>query len=187
MDEFEDFPDKEKTPGIFSESSGKTDKILFMVASGNDNYIRFFNCQSFELAQSFKSEDHSGMPLCFDISGDKSLLAVGFEDDSFITYHFEVKQMGKEVNVIPIMRGVGHRNFINTLKFDNFFQSEYDSYLHTFDDFIDENNMGQEDFKPMLDTEEHKKMAIMGNADRRKSLSKVESKQAVPLLTKLKT
>ncbi len=39
----------------------------------------------------FKSSFHNGNPLCFDISPDKQLLAVGYEDDSFITYHFEVK------------------------------------------------------------------------------------------------
>ena len=74
------------------------------------------------MALSFKSNDHNGIPLCYDVSGDKSLIAIGFEDDSFITYHFEVKNMGSRINIVPIMRGVGHKNFIHTLKFDRFFQ-----------------------------------------------------------------
>lgn len=40
-----------------------------------------------------KSREHSGNPLSFDISPDKQLLAVGYEDDSFVTYHFEVRTL----------------------------------------------------------------------------------------------
>ena len=32
---------------------------------------------------------------------------------------------------MPIMRGVGHRNFISSLKFDKYFQTNYQKYLQT--------------------------------------------------------
>jgi len=35
-------------------------------------------------------QDNNGMPLCFDVSADKQLIAIGFEDDSFITYLLDV-------------------------------------------------------------------------------------------------
>ena len=69
-------------------------KILFLVAACNDNYIRFFNLQGITLSGAFKARDHNGIPLCFDISPDKSMLAAGYEDDSFIVYHFEIKDQG---------------------------------------------------------------------------------------------
>jgi len=64
------------------------------------------------MALAFKGKDHNGVPLSFDISPCKSLIAVGFEDDSFITYYFRVKDEGNHVDLMPVMRGVGHKNFI---------------------------------------------------------------------------
>ena len=32
------------------------------------------------------------------------MIAVGFEDDSFITYYLEVKDQGLTIEIIPIMR-----------------------------------------------------------------------------------
>ena len=100
-----------------------------MIAACSDDYIRFFNLQGICLPLSFKSKDHNGTPLSFDISPDRQLLAVGFEDDSFVTYHFEVKEKGTVIDIIPILRGVGHRNFISALKFDRYFQSHHQKYL----------------------------------------------------------
>lgn len=77
-----------------------------------DHYIRFVNLRNINVAHSFKAQNNNGIPLCFDISPDKSLIAVGFEDDSFITYHFELKNQGNNIEMVPIMRGVGHRNFV---------------------------------------------------------------------------
>jgi hypothetical protein len=57
------------------------------------------------------------------------MIAVGFEDDSFITYYLEVKDQGLTIEIIPIMRGVGHRNFVSCLKFDSYFQMNHVRYL----------------------------------------------------------
>lgn len=46
-------------------------KVLFMIAACNDNYIRFFNLQGIKLVLAFKSKDHNGAPLCFDVSPDR--------------------------------------------------------------------------------------------------------------------
>ena len=96
-------------------------KILFLVAACNDNFIRFFNLQSIKMPLAYESRDHNGQPLSFDISPDKQIMAVGYEDDSFITYHFEVKDNGQQIDIVPIMRGVGHKNFVQCIKFDKFF------------------------------------------------------------------
>jgi len=77
----------------------------------------------------YQSRNHNGQPLSFDISPDKQMLAVGYEDDSFITYHFEVRDGGLAIDIIPIMRGVGHRNFVQCIKFDKFFQINHLKYL----------------------------------------------------------
>tara|TARA_B110000285_G_scaffold233082_1_gene305822 strand:+ start:1569 stop:1901 length:333 start_codon:yes stop_codon:yes gene_type:complete len=108
-----------ETPSPGMASTRNTDKkILFLVAACNDNYIRFFNLQGISLPVAFKGRDNNGIPMCFDISPDKSMIAVGYEDDSFIAYHFEVKELGNKVDIIPIMRGVGHRNFVSCIRFD---------------------------------------------------------------------
>ena len=119
--------------GLLSDSQKNKDdkKILFLIAACSDNFIRFFNLQGISIPVAFKGQDHNGTPLSFDISPDKSLLAVGFEDDSFVTYHFEVKEMGNRIDIMPIMRGVGHKNFVSSLKFDKFFQTNYQKYLQT--------------------------------------------------------
>ena len=57
------------------------------------------------------------------------MMAVGYEDDSFITYHFEVKENGQAIDIVPIMRGIGHRNFVQCIKFDKFFQINHLQYL----------------------------------------------------------
>ena len=110
-------------------SSGGDKKILFLIAACNDNYIRFFNLQSIKMPLAYQSRNHNGQPLSFDISPDKQMLAVGYEDDSFITYHFEVRDAGLTIDIIPIMRGVGHRNFIQCIRFDKFFQINHLKYL----------------------------------------------------------
>jgi hypothetical protein len=53
------------------------------------------------------------------------LLAVGFEDDSFIVYAIDLLDKGFTFNVIPVMRGVGHKNFVSCLRFDNYFQRNH--------------------------------------------------------------
>ena len=49
------------------------------------------------------------------------MIAVGFEDDSFITYAIDVYATASRIDYYPVVRGVGHKNFINALKFDVYF------------------------------------------------------------------
>lgn len=56
------------------------------MAACSDNYIRLFNLQQINVTYAFQGKDHNGNPLTFDFSLCKTLFAVGFEDDSFITY-----------------------------------------------------------------------------------------------------
>lgn len=106
-----------------------TSKMLFLIAACNDHYIRFFNLQALKMSLAFKGKDHNGQPLCFDVSADRQMIAIGFEDDSFITYYLEVKDQGLAIEIFPIMRGVGHRNFVSSLKFDTYFQINHLRYL----------------------------------------------------------
>ena len=41
-----------------------------------------------------KGKDNNGQPLSFDISADRQLISIGFEDDRFITYLLDVKKLG---------------------------------------------------------------------------------------------
>lgn len=82
-----------------------------------------------KLQLAFKGRDFNGQPLCFDFSSDRELLAVGFEDDSFIVYAIDLLDKGFTFNVIPVMRGVGHKNFVSCLRFDNYFQKNHQNYL----------------------------------------------------------
>lgn len=47
----------------------------------------------------------------------RDLLAVGYEDDSFIVYSILR-------DFQPMFRGVGHRAFIGQIKFDNYYLDE---------------------------------------------------------------
>lgn len=109
----------------------KGNKVLFLIAACNDNYIRFFNLQALKMSLAFKGSTNNGQPLCFDVSPDRQLMAVGFEDDSFITYSFNVYQKGEEVeiDIIPVMRGVGHKNFVSCLRFDKNFHYQHNKFL----------------------------------------------------------
>jgi hypothetical protein len=72
----------------------------------------------------------SGNPICLAIaqmegaglqsaegSKPRDLLAVGYEDDSFIVY--SMSQCFK-----PLFRGLGHRSFVSQIKFDDYYMSE---------------------------------------------------------------
>ena len=126
-------PGESMTPGADESSKRRSEgfskKTLFLVAACSDHYIRFFNLQSIKVIHAIKSQTHNGMPLCFDISPDKQLIAVGYEDDSFITYYFELHEHGYKMEVTPIMRGVGHKNFVSSIKFDRYFQINHLKYV----------------------------------------------------------
>ena len=46
------------------------------------------------MSLAFKGKDHNGQPLCFDISADKQLISIGFEDDSFDFYEMSAEWIG---------------------------------------------------------------------------------------------
>ena len=92
-----------------------------MIAACNDGFIRFFNLNTIKVDYALEGSDHNGVPLSFDFSPCKTMLAVTFEDDSFMTYHFSLSVETSEITVIRLMRGVGHKNFIQSVKFDKYF------------------------------------------------------------------
>jgi len=47
----------------------------------------------------------------------RDLLAVGFEDDSFIIYSIQS-------DFRPLYRGLGHRSFVSQVRFDNYYIRE---------------------------------------------------------------
>lgn len=82
-----------------------------MIVASNDPYLRVFSIKDFKTIKIIRS--YFGTPLCIDISKDQSLMACGFEDDSFVI--FNIKN-----NFAPLARGVGHKSFVYQVKFDNF-------------------------------------------------------------------
>jgi hypothetical protein len=47
------------------------------------------------------------------VISDNNLLAVGYEDDTFILY-------GLKSNFKPLVRGIGHKSFVTQVRFDNY-------------------------------------------------------------------
>lgn len=59
-----------------------------------------------------------------DLSRDQSLLAAGFEDDSFVLYSTNFG-MAKGL-FTPLCRGLGHKSFVCQIKFDNYSMDYFD-------------------------------------------------------------
>jgi len=59
------------------------------------------------------------------------LLAVGYEDDSFVVY-----SILKDFQ--PMFRGIGHRAFIGQIKFDNYYLDAQKKMIdqQSFDEFL---------------------------------------------------
>lgn len=110
-----------RLPTEYDQVDHKTRKMLTLVAACNDGYLRFFNMQGITMCLASKGKDHNGVPLSFDFSPCKNLVAVGYEDDSFVVYNLTVKYDCQNIEMIPVVRGVGHKNFIQSIKFDTFF------------------------------------------------------------------
>ena len=112
--------------------SGENKREHLVIAACNDGYLKVFSPQKGNLIKVIKGI--SGNPICLDVSGlghlpalgePRDILAVGYEDDSFIVY-----SMLRDFQ--PIYRGVGHRAFIGTIRFDNYFmdaQMQYREHL----------------------------------------------------------
>jgi hypothetical protein len=85
----------------------------WIVSACNDGYVKILQiAQTPSLVKVLKGL--SGNPLCIDIQGvghlqslnsKRDLIAVGYEDDSFIVYSIDR-------NFEPLYRGVGHRSFV---------------------------------------------------------------------------
>jgi len=100
----------------------------WLIAACNDGYLRVFSVAQLVMCKAIKGV--SGNPICMDIahmegaglqsaegSKPRDLLAVGYEDDSFIVY--SISQCFK-----PLFRGLGHRSFVSQIKFDNYYMTE---------------------------------------------------------------
>lgn len=100
----------------------------WIVAACGDGYLRVFNAAQRQMIKAVKGV--SGNPLCIDLarmegaglhSASKSmardLMAVGFEDDSFIIYSIQA-------DFKPLFRGLGHRSFVSQVRFDNYYVQE---------------------------------------------------------------
>lgn len=59
-------------------------KNSLLIAACNDSYLRVFSLKDFKIAKVIRS--YFGNPLCIDVSRDQCLMAVGFEDDSFVIF-----------------------------------------------------------------------------------------------------
>jgi len=66
--------------------------------------------------------DVSGVGHRASLHEQRDLLAVGYEDDSFVVY-----SILKDFQ--PIFRGLGHRAFIGQLKFDNYYIDAQNKFL----------------------------------------------------------
>ena len=84
---------------------------LMLAAACNDCWIRVYDMNEFNMTACLKGV--FGAPLCLDLSKDNSLLAAGFEDDSFIIYSLKT-------NFLPLTRGQAHSSFISQIKFDSY-------------------------------------------------------------------
>lgn len=60
-----------------------------------------------------------GSPLCLDVSHDRSLLAAGYEDDTFLIYSMHFGGVNSAC-ITPLCRGQGHKSFVSQIKFDTY-------------------------------------------------------------------
>ncbi len=79
-------------------------ETFLIIAACSDCYIRVFNQNEMIIVATIKGI--FGSPLCLDVSQDNTLLAAGYEDDTFIIY-------GIKTNFLPLCRGVGHHSFVS--------------------------------------------------------------------------
>lgn len=104
---------------------GESRREHWVVAACGDGYLRVLNLSKLVMVKAIKGV--AGNPVCIDIAktdasaGQKAeardLIAVGYEDDSFIVY--SLIQGFK-----PVFRGLGHRSFVSQVRFDNYYTQE---------------------------------------------------------------
>ena len=109
---------------------GSSRQTHWMISACNDGYIKVFApFKDHGLVRAIKSS--CGNPICLDASGanhprtlgdSKDLLAVGFDDDSFVVYSILR-------NFVPLFRGLGHRASVCQIKFDNYYADSQQKYF----------------------------------------------------------
>jgi hypothetical protein len=100
----------------------------WIVAACGDGFLRVFNAAQKLMLKAIKGV--SGNPLCIDVARMegaglhsaqnaevRDLMAVGFEDDSFIIYSIQA-------GFRPLFRGLGHRSFVSQVRFDDYYMLE---------------------------------------------------------------
>ena len=116
--------DTNKVNDMVTFRAGATRSEHWIIAACNDGYIRVFSLKCLQIQRVIKGV--AGNPICLDVAltngadkestdmgAHRDLLAVGYQDNSFIVY--SILQGFK-----PLYRGGEHRNFICQIKFDNF-------------------------------------------------------------------
>lgn len=96
---------------------GEDKRVHYLVAACGDGYLRVVNLNKVSVIKAIKGV--AGSPICVDIalnegsglnsgqgSETRDLIAVGYEDDSFVVY--SMIQGFK-----PLFRGIGHRSFVS--------------------------------------------------------------------------
>lgn len=113
--------DNRKINDLVTFRAGAEKQEHWIIAACNDGYLKVFNPKKGNLIKVIKGI--SGNPICMDLAGyghlpamgeQRDMLAVGYEDDSYIVYSIMR-------DFQPMFRGVGHRAFIGQIKFDNFY------------------------------------------------------------------
>ena len=104
---------------------GQDKKEHWIIAACNDGYLRVFSLKNLSLQKVIKGV--AGNPVCIDVAktngsdrlsvdlqSHRDLVAVGYEDNSFVIY--SILQGFK-----PLYRGTEHKNFVCQVKFDNYY------------------------------------------------------------------
>ncbi len=53
-----------------------------------------------------------GSPLCLDVSKDNTMLAAGYDDDTFLLYSMQFGY-NNGLSFVPLCRGLGHKSFVS--------------------------------------------------------------------------
>lgn len=100
----------------------------WIILACDDGYLRVFSMKNLKLHKVIKGV--AGSPVCIDVAktngsdslacdmqSHRDLVAVGYQDNSFIVY--SILQGFK-----PLYRGCEHRSFVCQVKFDNYYMQK---------------------------------------------------------------
>lgn len=91
---------------------------MILITASNDGFLKVFNMNDLTLMTAVKGI--YGSPLCLDVSKDRTLLAAGYEDDTFLLYSMYFGPSSNALSITPLCRGLGHKSFVSQIKFDNY-------------------------------------------------------------------